>query len=775
MKHLKNISHILSRAGFLAGTVLAVWLTGCNRSPLDGGQGTLSFIFEQNSDLTTKSGDIGYTLDIVDANGDTVAHYDDNRNVPTIKLKEGVYTIHAKDNTPTPETSKFGQPRYGGIQEVNVIAGRNEPVVMTCKLLNVKVMVTEFEQDIKDNFTEYSLVVKPTQDYTRHDTLIFTQAEVDATPQQAGWINQTENGRFVLIFRVRNKQTPDKQQIYIQTIADAVPADFYQLKVRMDPIGDPSDGGTMFRLSVKTDMNEYEFPFGVKDHTRPAPAVTRHDGLDINQPMITRIDTRDGDLRVDIRADAGIQRLRIRHEDPDVLLRYGLPGMITLGGDNDATTDEAQRPAVSEVIEWSEGTVVGATDVWVDFSRLGNTAMLDGNLLPIGEYRVDIEAYDYDNQMVTRTVMFSVMPAMDLIVDRVRENAALACYVDLSGQWQTPTQPENLTFEYTVQGQDAWQRVSSERVKIEGKQVTTQLTGLIPETTYEYRLVGDGVRSSDSRTFTTDVRIDLPNLDFEGGEYGRFDGANIDGCFSPNAQGQPRFWATGNPGGMYEMAGMGLKKNVTLPATGVEARTGTALKMTAYYINQGVPNILMVQSLASGTVFSGTFGPITSAPMNSDAQRALVHYGQPYTARPYALRGWYKYIPQTINTDIDGKYPELMGATDQCKIYVSLEKWGEGVTSRPSKPTVIGYGQLLSGVTPIDTPKAQANNGYVPFEFKITYTDPTQKPDHIVMCATCCYLSDDFCGAGEKDGNPGSLLYIDDFELIWDPDQLSAN
>lgn len=767
MKHLKNISHILSRAGLLAGAVLAVWLTGCNRSPLDGGQGTLSFIFEQNSDLTTKSGDIGYTLDIVDAEGDTVAHYADHRNVPTIKLKEGVYTIHAKDNTPTPETSKFGQPRYGGIQEVNVIAGRNQPVIMNCKLLNIKVMVTEFEQDIKDNFTEYSLVVKPTEDYIGRDTLTFTQAEVDATPQQAGWINQTENGRFVLIFRVRNKQTPDKLQIYIRTIADAVPADFYQLKVRMAPTGDPSDGGTMFRLSVKTDLNEYEFPFDVKDHTRPAPVVTRHDGGDISQSMITQIDTRDGDLRVDIRADAGIQRLRIRHEDPDVLLRYGLPGMITLGGDNDAATDEAQRPAVSEVIEWSEGTVVGATDVWVDFSRLGNTAMLDGNLLPIGEYRVDIEAYDYDNQMVTWTVMFSVMPAMDLIVDRVRENAALACYVDLSGQWQTPTQPENLTFEYTVQGQDAWQRVSSERVKIEGKQVTTQLTGLIPETTYEYRLVGDGVRSSDLRTFTTDVRIDLPNLDFEAGYTiasisSGFLGGESKNVWSPNLDGDS-FWATGNPGSTFEVFGAGLKKNVTTQAPSGESLYGQGhgLRMQTYDVN-----VLEVKSLASGTIYSGAFGYISSAPTSPEAQTALVKYGQPYTARPLGLKGWYKYTPQVITKDYGGKHADLVeeGAMDRCRVTIILENWG-AATSRPAQPQVIGSGEFLGDLTGVNS----ETNDYFPFEFKIEYQNTTLKPTHIVMSAASSYRSDDFCGG------PGSVFYIDDFELIWDPDQLSAN
>ncbi len=213
------------------------------------------------------------------------------------------------------------------------------------------------------------------------------------------------------------------------------------------------------------------------------------------------------------------------------------------------------------------------------------------------------------------------------------------------------------------------------------------------------------------------------------------------------------------------MLGQGLDKNVTLPVMGSEAHTGTALWLTSYYVSK-----FGVNSLASGSIYSGTFGPISSAPMNTEAQRALVHYGRPYTARPLALRGWYKYLPKTINRDIDGKFSHLMGQEDKCKIYVSLEAWGSGVTDRPANPTVVGYGELLSGATPTDTPAAAANNGYVSFEFRIDYPEDMlgRRPDHIVMGATCSYLSDDFCG-GE-----GSTLYIDDFELIWDPTELAV-
>lgn len=765
---MKRFTYRTYIGGGIACLALLVQLTGCARSGLDAGQGTVTFSFTEDDAVKVKGAqtgrsDVTYALDLVDMNGDTVAHYDDHRTVRSIKLKEGVYTVHAQDNTRVSEDASFGVPRYGGVESVTVKAGENTPVVMICKLTNVKVQVVDFEQAIRDNFPEYSLVVKPTEDYTGRDTLTFTQADADAG--QAGWIDQTAKGTFVLIFRAVNKQSPEKRQIYIRTIADAEPADFYRLSVKMNPVGDPSDGGTMFRLSVKTDTKEYEFPFGVKDHTRPAPTVSRADGGSIREPLMTNVDTRNGQIKLNVHADAGMQRLRIRHEDAAVLLKYGLPGMINLGGDNDMATDEAQRAALAGIMTWSDGSVVGETDTWIDFSGLMNTATVDGVLLPEGIYTVDIEVYDYDNQLVTHRVNLSV--ARDFatggalsaeLVNGVPGVGAKYAYV--TAKWLGSDTPSGLGFQYRVlgSGDDAWVTVPVPEAAIDPGQKSFRglLTGLTPETLYEFRPVGDHLAPGSAAVFTTEVLTELPNLDFEGGAYGSFDGA--DGVYDPNVPGQTRFWASGNPGGMYTMLGQGLKKNVTQPVTGTQARTGTALWMTSYFVN-----IVGVKSLATGTVYSGTFGPISSAPTNSNQQRALVHYGQPYAARPVGLKGWYKYIPKAIDTDIDGKYPELIGQMDQGKIYISLEKWGSGVTSRPADPTVVGYGELLSGATPV----VPDNNGYVPFEFKITYTS-TDRPDHIVMCATCSYLSDDFCGGA------GSTLYIDDFEVIWEPDRLSV-
>lgn len=766
-------------------TALTLSATGCRRG-LDDGRtvGELSFVVERNDDLTVKGGqvdnEIPYRIDVVDDAGNTVAHYDDHREITSIKLSEGTYRVYAEDNMADEPGNRFGRPRYQGAQSVVVRSGQVSQVVLICRLKNVKVQV-DFDRTVRERLRNYKLYVQSEEDSPAEQRLEFDQAAVDAG-QNIGWVQQTANGRFLLRFLAANEQEPDRLLEYRRVIADAEAGDFYRFTIRMDENGSASSGGNVFRLTVRTDLAEYSFPLAVMEPTRALPVVRRDDGGSISDPISTNEDNRDGNGKIRITAEAGFERIRIRHEDPAVLLWYGLPGMVTLGGDNSAATDEEQRQRLAGVIAWGAGTdadgracVVGEQEMWIDFSPLMNIREVDGAKLPgkPGRYDIDIEIYDADRQMRTQRITLAV--ARDFATGGALANSLVdgvpgvgAKYAYVSASWLN-VRPAGLAFQYRKKfgtGADgAWQTVAVDEALVNEatKTFVGLLRGLEPETTYEFRPVGDGVDAGTIETFVTEPYVAVPNLDFEGGSTGSFDGAKD--VYDPNIPGQERFWATGNPGGKFTLLGQGLDKNVTLPVTGSEARTGTSLWLTSYYVSK-----FGVNSLASGSIYSGTFGPISSAPTNTEAQRALVHYGRPYTARPLALRGWYKYLPKAINRDIDGKFSHLMGQEDKCKIYVSLEAWGSGVTDRPANPTVVGYGELLSGATPTDTPEAAANNGYVSFEFRIDYPEDMlgRRPDHIVMGATCSYLSDDFCG-GE-----GSTLYIDDFELLWDPTELAA-
>lgn len=760
MKHWKYRTY---RVGWIVCMALLVQATGCSRSGLDAGEGALSFAFEEDGAVRVKSSDgirtdVGYTLDIVDRKGDTVAHYDDHRTVRSIKLKEGVYTVYAEDNTETPETSVFGEPRFGGSQSVTVTAGRHTPVLMTCKLINVKVQVVEFEQAIRDNFPEYSLVIKPTEDYTGRDTLTFTQAEADAG--QAGWIDQTEKGTFVLIFRAVNQQSPEKRQVYIRTIADAEPADFYRFSVKMNPVGDPSDGGAMFRLSVKTDTKEYEFPFGVKDHTRPAPTVSRADGGSIREPVMTNVDLRNGLIRLNVHADAGIQRLRIRHEDPAVLLKYGLPGMITLGGENDMATDEAQRASLAGLVTWGEGSVVGETDTWIDFSGLMNTAAVEGALLPEGIYTVDIEVYDFDNQLVTQTVSLSV--ARDFATGGALSKELVgglpgvgAKYAYVTAKWLGSDTPTGLGFQYRTlgSGDDAWvtAAVKAADIDVAQKSFRGLLTGLTPETFYEFRPVGDGLAPGSAAVFTTGEMTDISGMNFGFDNWAK-DGKN----WYPNEIAGYSYWATGNEG--VTMAG---KSSNATPSAEV-AIAGNGKQAARLESLENLKIIGIGVDHAAGNLFTGSFST------NMSNMRDSPKFGRPFTGRPLYLEGYFKYISQKITKqggdNGSTSHPDKVGMDDQCQIYISLEHWGTA-SSRPlsynmatlEHSSVVGFAELHTvGETNM--------TDYVHFVLPIQYHPDklNVEVDHIVIVATTSRWGGDFCGG------VGCVLYMDELDLGWE-------
>lgn len=767
-------------------TALTLSATGCRRG-LDDWRavGELSFVVERNDDLTVKGGqvdnEIPYRIDVVDDAGNTVAHYDDHREITSIKLSEGTYRVYAEDNMADEPGNRFGRPRYQGSQSVVVRSGQVSQVVLICRLKNVKVQVN-FDETIRKRLKNYKLYIQPEENSPADERLEFDQAAIDAG-QNVGWVQQTENGRFLLRFLAANEQEPDRLLEYRRVIADAEAGDFYRFTIRMDENGSASSGGNVFRLTVRTDLAEYSFPLAVMEPTRALPVVRRDDGGSISDPISTNEDNRDGNGKVRIEAEAGFERIRIRHEDPAVLLRYGLPGMVTLGGDNSAATDEEQRQRLAGVIAWGAGTdadgracVVGEQEMWIDFSPLMNIREVDGAKLPgkPGRYDIDIEIYDADRQMRTQRITLAV--ARDFATGGALANSLVdgvpgvgAKYAYVSASWLN-VRPAGLAFQYRKKfgtGADgAWQTVAVDEALVNEatKTFVGLLRGLEPETTYEFRPVGDGVDAGTIETFVTEPYVAVPNLDFEYG-YTKNTGSGIgkaENVWMVNIPGEPEYWGTGNAG---TKNGNALKVNVTTQETSVVV-SGNALKLESR-----VGSTFIGDVFAAGNLFSGYFQELNGMPSTDhETQKGYVHFGRPFAGRPLALRGWYRYKSTPIDDKTKGvNIPsELQGEPDQCHIYISLENWG-GSSTRPlgyknpsfEDASVVGFGEMHT--------EGEVNmSDYERFEIPVRYKEGAARPTHIVIVATSSRWGADFFGGS------GSTLYIDDFELLWDPTELAA-
>ena len=292
----------------------------------------------------------------------------------------------------------------------------------------------------------------------------------------------------------------------------------------------------------------------------------------------------------------------------------------------------------------------------------------------------------------------------------------------------------SLKFQYRPKNTDTWMDVAT-TVNTAASSASATLTGLTSTTAYEYRLT-DGEISVATGEFTTAAEIALQN--------GSLDGWNGS---SPNADTNAKFWDTSNEGAS---AGGLTPTNAT--ADFVHTQGGKAAKLTSGEV---------LGIFAAASLYTGTFGKASIL-----TQSATVNFGQPFTSRPIALKGFYKYIPAVINivkNTPSGVTIVKDETLDQCAIYIALAKKTYLIDNKDQStfidfkddPNIIAYGELPSGA-------ATEGDGYVEFNIPLKYKNLTDQPTHIIVVCSSSKYGDYMTGGA------GSTLYVDDLSLIYD-------
>ncbi|MGN1210189.1 MAG: PCMD domain-containing protein [Candidatus Cryptobacteroides sp.] len=295
--------------------------------------------------------------------------------------------------------------------------------------------------------------------------------------------------------------------------------------------------------------------------------------------------------------------------------------------------------------------------------------------------------------------------------------------------------------EYRKVSDAEWKTVTD--ATIAGVGISADLKYLEPGCAYQVRLTV-GEESTPATDFVTEEEIQPSNFNF--------DSWWLSGkVWYPYSEGSTnKVWDSANP------ATAGFIGSSTTPDGSVVAVSGTG-KNAAHMISRNA-----VIAFAAGNIYTGTFGKI-------DGVGAILDWGYPFTSRPVALKGYYKYSPRQISKARD-PYTSLIGSMDKCQIQILLTDWEEPFTIKTSQGVfvdfendkhIIAYAKMESDVA-TDTLTQDAENGYVSFRLPLEYRDNTRKPKYIVV--TCCasYLGDYFTG-GE-----GSEMYVDEFELEYE-------
>ena len=315
-----------------------------------------------------------------------------------------------------------------------------------------------------------------------------------------------------------------------------------------------------------------------------------------------------------------------------------------------------------------------------------------------------------------------------------------------------------LKFQYRKKDAADWTDAeATEETDEESHKFYTGKTGALePATKYEYRLASADGKSftTPAEEFTTEAATVLPNGGFE-------DWCDKDAgtalvnqntafpCSGTDYDNGNRFWDTSNRGANS----MGTK-NPTNKATD--------LKQSGKY-SAKLGTIEVFGKLAAASLYVGDFGVANAS------GSATIDFGKPFTSRPIALKGYYKYTPKVMNK-VDGMPEgvtlEVNKTMDQCAIYIALVKGVVHVNSAdedtyfdPEGDNVVAYGALPSGA-------ATSGDGLVAFNIPLEYKNLTEKPTHIIIvCAASKY-------GDYMSGGVGSTLYLDDFSLVYDGEPL---
>lgn len=311
--------------------------------------------------------------------------------------------------------------------------------------------------------------------------------------------------------------------------------------------------------------------------------------------------------------------------------------------------------------------------------------------------------------------------------------------------------PENITFQYREKDAAEWTTVAATQ---DGEDYKATITSLQPNTTYESRMAYNDEQYSEVTEFTTEDATALYN--------GNFDNwYQADKTWYAVAQNDYNdgnaFWDSGNVGTSTGAAAIVGAKNPTSPETNIiHTNGGKSAKLQSQFVGLG-----SMGKFAAGNLYTGHF--VRTIGMSG----AEIQFGSPFTARPNALHGWFQYTSGTVDYYGDSTPSDALvqdGGTDMCAIYIALSDADEPYTVNTSEgnfvdyandPNIIAYGEL-----PITD--CVTTSDWKEFTINLTYRDLTRKPKYIIVVASASKYGDYFTGS------TGSLMYLDDFSLVYD-------
>lgn len=314
--------------------------------------------------------------------------------------------------------------------------------------------------------------------------------------------------------------------------------------------------------------------------------------------------------------------------------------------------------------------------------------------------------------------------------------------------------PAKMFIEYKKASASEWTSVAATVNGTDAYKAT--LTGLTAGTAYQYRMAyrdGDTNFESEAKSFTTEAATALINGNMDDWyKSGKTWYACSESYFSANGS---SFWDSSNPG-TTTGAGALVNKNPTQGnATTVHTAGGKSAELKSQYASA-----FGIGKFAAASLYTGKFKKLQGA------DGAVIDFGQPFTARPTQLHGYFQYTSAKINyvgKDTPASANIVKNQTDDiCSIYIALTTEAKTVDNTvvstfvnwETDPAVVAYGELPAS-------DCVTTNGWKEFTIDLKYHNLTTKPTHIIIVCSSSKYGDYFTGGD------GSIMYVDDLSLVY--------
>ena len=321
---------------------------------------------------------------------------------------------------------------------------------------------------------------------------------------------------------------------------------------------------------------------------------------------------------------------------------------------------------------------------------------------------------------------------------------------------------DKVYFEVRAKGSETWTKVPATR-ESEGA-YSAEITGLSPETEYEYRLAVTSIESSEEEymdapsTITTEAAPAIPNGSFE--TTSNDESSKYKSFYDPSSSAtalQTKWWDNGNSGSTM----VGSSSVICYPVTDDYKDGSQAVCLQSRYV---------VVKFAAGNLFCGHFGELIGT------SGGTVFFGRPFTARPTALRFWMKYTGGVINRANDN-VPEAgkKGNYDKASIRIALGTWDYrtygGDADSPvcvnttDTSTFVDYTTDASTIAYaekiVSSDSTNPATDWIQVTLPLEYRDTNKRPTHIIISCASSMYGDYFAGYDE------SKLWLDGMELLY--------